>query len=97
SASYLLLGSYLCALVLAAIAAYEGGFPMVDLIVARVLSIGLVLLGIETLITLVLEIYRPRVKGKIGPPLYESRIIGALGQPEGLFTTAAHALDYQFG
>jgi membrane protease subunit HflK len=29
--------------------------------------------------------------------VYESRLIGLLGQPGGLFKTAAHALDYQFG
>jgi regulator of protease activity HflC (stomatin/prohibitin superfamily) len=29
--------------------------------------------------------------------LYESRLVALLGQPEGLFTTMAHALDYQFG
>ena len=44
-----------------------------------------------------LEIYRPRVKGKVERPLYESRLVGLLGQPEGLITTAAQALDYQFG
>ncbi|HSU57189.1 MAG TPA: SPFH domain-containing protein, partial [Candidatus Dormibacteraeota bacterium] len=49
------------------------------------------------LINLLLEMYRPRVKGKIGRPLYESRLVGLLGQPEGLITTAAEALDYQFG
>ena len=41
--------------------------------------------------------YRPRVKGKIARPLYESRLVGLLAQPESLFTTAAQALDYQFG
>jgi len=54
-------------------------------------------LAAETLISLVLEIYRPRVKGRIGPPLYESRTIGLLGQPEGIVSTVAHTLDYQFG
>ncbi|MCI0540723.1 MAG: hypothetical protein L0Z50_36455, partial [Verrucomicrobiales bacterium] len=29
--------------------------------------------------------------------LYDSRLIGLLSHPEGIFTTAAHALDYQFG
>jgi membrane protease subunit HflK len=29
--------------------------------------------------------------------LYESRLVGLLGQPEAIITTAAHALDYQFG
>jgi regulator of protease activity HflC (stomatin/prohibitin superfamily) len=55
------------------------------------------LVAIETLIQLVLEMYRPRVKGKVERPLYESRLVGLLGQPEGLVTTAAQALDYQFG
>ena len=51
----------------------------------------------EMLLTLLLEIYRPRVKGKISRPLYESRFVGLLAQPESLFTTAAQTLDYQFG
>ena len=57
----------------------------------------LALVAVETLINLVLEIYRPRVKGKVAASLYESRLVGLLGQPEGLITTAAQALDYQFG
>jgi len=54
-------------------------------------------MAVETLLALVLELYRPRVKGKIERPLYDSRLVGLLGQPEGLITTAAQALDYQFG
>jgi hypothetical protein len=46
---------------------------------------------------LVLEIYRVRLKGKEARLLYDSRLVGLLGQPEALITTAAHALDYQFG
>jgi modulator of FtsH protease HflK len=49
------------------------------------------------LLTLLLEIYRPHLKGKVVRPLYDSRLIGLLAQPESLFTTAAQALDYQFG
>jgi regulator of protease activity HflC (stomatin/prohibitin superfamily) len=52
---------------------------------------------VENLLTLLLEIYRPRVKGKIARPLYESRVVGIFAQPESLFTTAAQTLDYQFG
>ena len=51
----------------------------------------------EILVTLLLEIYRPRVKGKVARPLYDSRLVGLLAQPESLFTTAAQTLDYQFG
>src|SRR5581483_6432563 len=96
-ASYLLLCAYLSAVVALGIAAVQVGFPMADLYVARVLVGMLVLVAVETLINLILEIYRPRVKGKVELPLYESRLVSLLGQPEGLVTTAAQTLDYQFG
>ncbi|MDB6123235.1 MAG: Band 7 protein [Pedosphaera sp.] len=96
-ASYLLLGAYLCFFVTAGIAAALAGFPRVDVYLARVLSVVLMLIGLETLINLILEIYRPRVKGKVERPIYESRLVSLLGQPEGLVTTAAQTLDYQFG
>jgi len=73
------------------------GFPKTDFYVAHALCILLGLVALETLVQLVLEVYRPRVKGKVERPLYESRLVGLLGQPEGLVTTAAQALDYQFG
>jgi regulator of protease activity HflC (stomatin/prohibitin superfamily) len=95
--SYVLLGAYLCFLVALGIVGVEAGFLKSDYYVAIILCVVLVLTAFETLVQLVLEIYRPRVKGKVERPLYESRIIGLLGQPEGLITTAAQALDYQFG
>ena len=96
-ASYLLLNAYLCAVVTLSLVAIQLGFPKVELYVAFALCALLGLIAFETIINLVLEMYRPRVKGKIGRPLYESRLVGLLGQPEGLITTAAQALDYQFG
>jgi membrane protease subunit HflK len=96
-ASYFLLGAYVCFVVTACIAAVEAGFPMVDYYAAYVLAGLLALVAAETLINLVLEIYRPRVAGKPSRLLYDSRLVGLLAEPEGLFTTAAHALDYQFG
>ncbi|MBK7998667.1 MAG: protease modulator HflK [Verrucomicrobia bacterium] len=96
-ASQVLLGAYLLALVVAAIAAVQSGFDKADLIGARVLVILLGLLAIENLLTLLLEIYRPRIKGKVGRLLYDSRVVGLVSHPEGIFTTVAHTLDYQFG
>jgi len=96
-ASWVLLGAYFCFIAALATVGVEAGFPQADLWVARGLCGLLGLVSAETLIHLVLEIYRPRVRGKITRPLYESRLVGLLGQPEGLFTTAAQALDYQFG
>lgn len=96
-ASYLLLGAYICFIVTASLAAVQMGFLNFDLYASRVLAGVVALAAVETLINLVLELYRPRVKGKVSRPLYESRLVGLLAQPEGLVTTAAQALDYQFG
>jgi regulator of protease activity HflC (stomatin/prohibitin superfamily) len=97
SASYVLLNAFLCGLVAAGIIAVRWQFPRADFVLARALCCLLGLVAVETLISLVLEVYRPRVKGKVERPLYESRLVGLLAQPEGLVTTAAQAVDYQFG
>lgn len=96
-AGYLLLGAYLSFLIALGVALGQAGFPKADLYLAKVLSGLLGLIAAEALITLVLEIYRPRVRGQAARPLYESRLVSLLGQPEGLLTTAAETLDYQFG
>lgn len=97
SASFLLAGAYICFLAALAVAGFKAQFPLADFYVARILCVLLGLIATELLVTLLLEIYRPRLKGRISRPLYDSRLVGLLGQPEGLFTTAAQALDYQFG
>jgi regulator of protease activity HflC (stomatin/prohibitin superfamily) len=102
-ASYLLLGAYLCFVVALGIVGVQAGFPrtdhgvVADFYVANVFCGLQALIALETLINLILEMYRPRVKGKLQRPLYDGRLVGLLGQPEGLITTAAQALDYQFG
>jgi modulator of FtsH protease HflK len=96
-ASYLLLNAFLCFIVALGIVGTQTEFPRTDYYVAHVLCGLLALIAVETLVNLVLEVYRPRVKGKVERPLYDSRLVGLLGQPEGLVTTAAQALDYQFG
>ena len=97
AASYLLLGAMLFALTDVTLAVAWFGYPRMDLYVARGLVVLLALAAIETGVGLVMEIYRPRSRGQMARLLYESRLLGLLGQPEGLFTTAAQALDYQFG
>ncbi len=96
-ASYMLLGAYLCFFVAMGIVGVQAGFAKTDYYIAHVLCGLLALVSVETLINVVLEIYRPRVRGRVSRPLYDSRLVGLLGQPEGLVTTAAQALDYQFG
>jgi HflK protein len=96
-AGYLMLGAFMSGLAAASEAAVLSDFPKVDVYVAYGLGVLLALMAVETLVGLVLELYRPRVRGQAARLLYESRLIGLFGQPGGLITTAAQALDYQFG
>jgi modulator of FtsH protease HflK len=96
-ASFLLLGAYICFGAALAIAGVKTELPRLDHYAAKALCVLLGLMAAEILVTLLLEIYRPRVKGKISRLVYDSRIVGILAQPESLFTTAAQTIDYQFG
>jgi membrane protease subunit HflK len=96
-ANFILLSAYICFFTALGIAGIKVEFPKADLYVAKGLTVLLGLMAVEILVALLLEIYRPRLKGKISRPIYDSRLAGLLGQPESLFTTAAQALDYQFG
>ncbi len=97
SAAALILGAFLAFLT----ALIEGveffGFPQYDRYAAWVLIAALALIGLETLFALIFEAYRPRVAGQEARLIYESRLMGLLGQPTGIFSTLAQAVDYQFG
>jgi modulator of FtsH protease HflK len=97
AAAYMLLSAYLSLVVAIGIVVVQAGFGQGDRFLAYALGGVLALIAAETLIALILEMYRPRLKGRVERPLYESRLVGLLGSPEGLITTAAQALDYQFG
>jgi len=62
-----------------------------------VIPVLLVILGAETALNVVLDIYRPRLKGQYSRAAFDSRLLGILNEPGGIFRTAAGAIDYQFG
>jgi regulator of protease activity HflC (stomatin/prohibitin superfamily) len=95
--SFSLLAAYAALLACGAMAGTQFQVAALDLVVARVMTVFLMLVAIETVSNLVFEVYRPRVKGTKPRPLYESRLVGLVAHPEDVFSTAAHALDYQFG
>ena len=97
SASYLLLVALLFTLAIITEAVAWLGYAQVDALVARALTILLGLVALENGVNLLLEIYRPRGQRGELRLLYESRLLGLLSQPGGLISTAAQALDYQFG
>ena len=66
-------------------------------VIAYVVTGLLVVLGIETALNLVLDIYRPRLKGQYSRSAFDSRLLGVINEPGGLLRSAADAIDYQFG
>ncbi len=62
-----------------------------------VISILLVVLGTETALNIVLDIYRPRLKDRYSRAAFDSRLLGVINEPGGILRTAAGAIDYQFG
>ena len=96
-ANYMLLGSVVSTAVVIAQAASYFGTPAWDKGITWAVLTVLAVSALENLGSLVLEIYRPRIDDKKARLLYDSRLIGLLGQPGGLISTASHALDYQFG
>ncbi len=76
--------------------------PLFDLLVpVKVISYLvaglLVFLGIETALNLVLDIYRPRLKGQYSRSAFDSRLLGVINEPGGILRSAADGIDYQFG
>jgi membrane protease subunit HflK len=57
----------------------------------------MILVGVEILITLLLESYRPRVPGETPRPAFDSRVLGLLTAPESLGRVVAETIRYQFG
>jgi membrane protease subunit HflK len=62
-----------------------------------IVPILLLLLGAETALNIVLDIYRPRLKGEYARSAFDSRLLGIINEPGGIFRTAASTIDYQFG
>ena len=96
ASDFLLFGAYLNFL-LAAVVAVSFKDSRADAYVGVGLTVLMGLLAIENLISMIFEIYRPRMAGRKGRLLYQSRLVELIAKPENLFTTAGKILDYQFG
>jgi regulator of protease activity HflC (stomatin/prohibitin superfamily) len=54
-------------------------------------------IGLEILLTALLESYRPRIPGEIPRPAFDSRVLGLLTAPKSLGSVLAELISYQFG
>jgi membrane protease subunit HflK len=97
-ASYLMSCFVVAALLLggaAVIAVIGGNWPFDEM--ALVIPGLMVGIGIEILLTTLLESYRPRVPGSVPRPAFDSRVLGLLTAPESLGSVLAELISYQFG
>ena len=65
--------------------------------VAYTLPVVMVVLGAETLVNFLLDIYRPRSPGVEPRACFDSRLLGLLSEPGGIAHSLAEAVNYQFG
>jgi len=66
-------------------------------IMAWVIPILMIVLGFETALNTVMDIYRPRIAGQYSRSAFDSRLLGMINEPGGILHTFASAIDYQFG
>ncbi len=95
--SSLLGGAVLCFVVAICLALLQFKFPTPLLVVAYIIPILMMLVGIETAINVVLDIYRPRLKDQYSRSAFDSRLLGIISEPGEVLHTMAGAIDYQFG
>ena len=95
--SFLLGVAILCFALAVALALVQFKIFVVITVLSWTIPILLVVLGIETALNVVLDIYRPRLKDRYSRTAFDSRLLGLINEPGGIFRTAASAIDYQFG
>ncbi len=95
--SFLLGIAVLCFALAIGLALAQFKFFIVVNVVGWIVPILLVVIGAETALNLIFDIYRPRLKGLYSRSAFDSRLLGIINEPGGIFRSAAGAIDYQFG
>ena len=80
-----------------ALAAAQFGFPLGLAVLDWAVPILLIVLGVETILNFVLDIYRPRTEGAYSAAAFDSRLLAIIASPGTILQTTATAIDYQFG
>jgi modulator of FtsH protease HflK len=66
-------------------------------VIDYLIPILLVILGVESLLNVIFDIYRPRLTGQYSRAAFDSRLLGLVNEPGEILHTATGAIDYQFG
>lgn len=96
-ASNLFGNALLCAALAGMLGLSHFEIPVPERVTALVIRILLIFLGLELMLNLVVDLYRPRVAGEIGRPAFDSRLLGLFSESGGIARSIAEAINYQFG
>ncbi len=96
-AGYMLIGALAAAGVAGAFAAAWWGLRTVDVVMMYAIPAVEVLFGVELLLNVLVEVYRPRVPGQEPRLGFDSRLFGLLAEPARVGHSIAETLNYQFG
>jgi len=95
--SFLFGSAIVCFVLAIAVALVQYKIFVVINVINYVLPVMLIILGAETGLNVVLDIYRPRLPGQYSRAGFDSRLLGIINEPGEILHTAAGAIDYQFG
>jgi membrane protease subunit HflK len=95
--SSMLGGAVLCFIAAICLALVQFKFPLPLKVLSYIVPVLMILLGVETALNVVLDIYRPRLKGQYSRAAFDSRLLGIISEPGEVLHTVAGAIDYQFG
>jgi len=96
-ANYIMGNAIACFVLLVVMAFAYFGAGNAERVLAVAIPAVMAVLGLEILLNLLLNVYRPRIPGEEYQPVYESRFLGLFSEPEGVMRSIAHTIDYQFG
>ena len=66
-------------------------------VIDYIIPVLLIVLGVENLLNVIFDIYRPRLTGLYSRAGFDSRLLGLINEPGEILHTATGAIDYQFG
>ncbi len=95
--SYMLSSTILAFLLAVALALAAFKIDGMVKVMTWVSPVLMIVLGLETAVNTVLDIYRPRIAGQYARSAFDSRLLGMINEPGGILHTFASAIDYQFG
>jgi modulator of FtsH protease HflK len=95
--SFLLVSAILCFALAIALALVQFKIFTVISVMDYLIPILLIVLGVENLLNVIFDIYRPRLAGQYNRAGFDSRLLGLINEPGEILHTATGAIDYQFG